>query len=350
MMKRLTSVVALTALLVVMLPLGSVAAHGNGDGNGDGHRGGPGKIVVCHKTHGAHPVTITISNAAWKAHERHGDTKGACQGTTKPAKPTNPATSDVCTFDATTSAYYTGLTPAPAQLFATGPIHFSWTVSTGVVSGSGGFWDEIIGGTTYHNNVTSGSVSGTGAVSLSFQITTPIVDTFSFSGNLVGNTLSGQMDGPNWFTATGTKTCQGAQTGPTVCTFSAANSAYYNGLAATPAQLYGTGPIHFSWNSATGVVVTPGGSWNELVGGTTYFNNVNSGTVTGAGAVTLSFVRTVPDSRSFSFSGNLVGNTLSGQADGANLLTATGTTTCGTGQQNRHGNQGDNDDNDDNND
>src|SRR6476659_2203445 len=38
------------------------------------------KVVVCHKTHSKkHPqVTITISQSAWKAHLRHGDTLGAC--------------------------------------------------------------------------------------------------------------------------------------------------------------------------------------------------------------------------------------------------------------------------------
>ena len=56
--------------------------------------------MVCHKTHSKkHPqVTITISQSAWKAHLRHGDTLGACvaptttttaTGTTKPtATPT----------------------------------------------------------------------------------------------------------------------------------------------------------------------------------------------------------------------------------------------------------------------
>jgi hypothetical protein len=57
------------------------------------------KVVVCHKTHSKkHPqVTISISQSAWKAHLRHGDTLGACvapttttttttaTGTTKPA-------------------------------------------------------------------------------------------------------------------------------------------------------------------------------------------------------------------------------------------------------------------------
>jgi hypothetical protein len=39
-----------------------------------------GKVTICHKTHSKkHPqVTITISVSAWPAHQKHGDTLGAC--------------------------------------------------------------------------------------------------------------------------------------------------------------------------------------------------------------------------------------------------------------------------------
>jgi hypothetical protein len=39
-----------------------------------------GKVTICHYTHSKkHPaVTITISQHAWPAHRRHGDTLGAC--------------------------------------------------------------------------------------------------------------------------------------------------------------------------------------------------------------------------------------------------------------------------------
>lgn len=39
-----------------------------------------GKVAICHKTHSKkHPsVTVTISVNAWPAHNRHGDTVGAC--------------------------------------------------------------------------------------------------------------------------------------------------------------------------------------------------------------------------------------------------------------------------------
>jgi len=38
------------------------------------------KVTICHHTHSKkHPtVTIRISNKAWPAHQRHGDTMGAC--------------------------------------------------------------------------------------------------------------------------------------------------------------------------------------------------------------------------------------------------------------------------------
>jgi hypothetical protein len=43
-----------------------------------------GRTVICHHTHSKkHPqVTITIAQSAWKAHQRHGDTLGACVTTT----------------------------------------------------------------------------------------------------------------------------------------------------------------------------------------------------------------------------------------------------------------------------
>jgi hypothetical protein len=40
------------------------------------------KITICHHTHSKkHPaVTIRVSVRAWPAHQRHGDTMGACSG------------------------------------------------------------------------------------------------------------------------------------------------------------------------------------------------------------------------------------------------------------------------------
>lgn len=41
----------------------------------------PAKITICHHARGkkgTKHVTIRISERAWKAHQRHGDTRGAC--------------------------------------------------------------------------------------------------------------------------------------------------------------------------------------------------------------------------------------------------------------------------------
>jgi hypothetical protein len=202
-MRRGLGIAIVTAMLLLSLPLGAVTAH-DGDGGDHGHRG---RMTVCHKPNSTHPVTISISRNAWKAHRAHGDTEGQCPTPPKPPVPTQ----GTCTFDAATSAYYNGPTNA-SPLYATGPIHFSWTVATGVVTVPGGSWNEFISPTTYFNNITSGSVSGTGAMNLSFVRTVPDSNSFSFSGTLSGNSLSGLMAG-NFFSATGPVSCSGASVG-----------------------------------------------------------------------------------------------------------------------------------------
>jgi hypothetical protein len=211
-MKRAFALVVAAMLLALMLPLSTVSAQGThdpGSGHGD-------KITVCHNV-GHHPVTITISKKAWPAHQRLGDTLGACAaGLVKPPKSSSPT---VCTFDAATSAYYSGLTNTSA-LFATGPIHFSWTVATGVVSATGGFWHEMAppppaASVTYLNNVTAGTVTAAGVVTLSFVRTVPDSNSIAFAGTLAGKVLSGTMNG-TFFTATGTSTCNGHANGHAV--------------------------------------------------------------------------------------------------------------------------------------
>jgi len=53
-----------------------------------------GKVTICHHTHSkTHPtVTITISQHAWPAHKRHGDTIGACAATGSPTPSTTTTT------------------------------------------------------------------------------------------------------------------------------------------------------------------------------------------------------------------------------------------------------------------
>ena len=44
----------------------------------------PGKMIICHHSRGkggTHHRTITISQRAWRAHQRHGDTLGPCPST-----------------------------------------------------------------------------------------------------------------------------------------------------------------------------------------------------------------------------------------------------------------------------
>lgn len=107
-------------------------------------------------------------------------------------------------------------------------------------------------------------------------------------------------------------------------TFSATDSAYYNGMNVSDG-LYGTGPISFTWDGAGNVT---GGMWTEIVPptvGTTYYNIVTGGTVIG-GAVNLTLLRTNPSAYGpFSIVGTLVGGVLTGTAAGPYLFTATGT-------------------------
>ena len=45
----------------------------------------PGKMIICHHSRGkggTHHRTITISQRAWRAHQRHGDTEGRCAAVT----------------------------------------------------------------------------------------------------------------------------------------------------------------------------------------------------------------------------------------------------------------------------
>jgi hypothetical protein len=109
-------------------------------------------------------------------------------------------------------------------------------------------------------------------------------------------------------------------------TFTATNSVYNNGPTAGD-PLYATGSISFTWDPVTGNVT--GGLYEEIYPantGTHYMNEVVSGTVTGS-AIHLNFVRTVPNSLSFSADFTLSGNTITGTLDGPFYFTATGVVT-----------------------
>jgi hypothetical protein len=196
------------AMLALSLPLSAVAAHdaksNDQGGNGD-HRDHHGKILVCHKPLGAHPVTIVVSKLAQKAHLRHGDTQGQCPKPPKPPKPVQ----GTCMFDAATSVYNNG-PEATSGTYATGPIRFSWTVATGVVTAPGGYWNELYPSTPPSTTpwaITAGSVSSANSVALKLEASDngPI----SFTGTLTGSTLTGLMTGNFYFSASGKVSCTG---------------------------------------------------------------------------------------------------------------------------------------------
>ena len=76
----------------------------------------------------------------------------------------------------------------------------------------------LVSPVTFFNTVGAGTVSAAGAVMLSFTRTNPNVGSASFLGTLAGNVLAGQMSAASgaagtFFTATGTTTCSGRNTG-----------------------------------------------------------------------------------------------------------------------------------------
>ena len=74
--RRLRVVVAALVSVGLLVPLAALGASTSGQSASAAQY----KITICHHTHSKkHPtVTIRISNKAWPAHQRHGDTMGAC--------------------------------------------------------------------------------------------------------------------------------------------------------------------------------------------------------------------------------------------------------------------------------
>jgi hypothetical protein len=76
--RRALGIAAVTAALVVPLGVfGAPALARSADSAPSQYQY---KITICHHTHSKkHPThTITVSVNAWKAHQKHGDTLGAC--------------------------------------------------------------------------------------------------------------------------------------------------------------------------------------------------------------------------------------------------------------------------------
>jgi hypothetical protein len=100
--RRLRIVAAAIVSIGLLVPLAAFGASGNGQSPSAAQY----QITICHHTHSKkHPmVTISISNNAWKAHQRHGDTLGACpppaeakheksgQNGSHPSHPSHPST------------------------------------------------------------------------------------------------------------------------------------------------------------------------------------------------------------------------------------------------------------------
>ena len=206
-MRRALGIAAVLALLAMLLPM-SVMAAGDGGGRAAAHAN---KVTICHSPNGVNPRAITINKSAWPTHRAHGD---LLVTQSMPCVPKPKATASVCTFTAATSQYYSAPV-LPATVYATGPIEFRWNIAT--KAALGGYWDEytVTAPTTkLHNEVTAGTVTGM-AVSLTFtRKLTPQPDyVFPFTGTLTSassgpSTLTGMMDGPYLFSATGTVTCR----------------------------------------------------------------------------------------------------------------------------------------------
>jgi hypothetical protein len=112
-------------------------------------------------------------------------------------------TPSACTFAAPDSLYYNGPTSS-APLYGTGPMSFTWVVTTGTVTA--GHWDELASGVTYLNVVQSGTYTN-GQVTLAFVRTVPNAYAFPADGTLTGGSFVGTADGPYLWTATGSVTC-----------------------------------------------------------------------------------------------------------------------------------------------
>jgi hypothetical protein len=119
-------------------------------------------------------------------------------------------TPTACTFDGPVT--YSRVDPAGAD--STGPLHLAWTPTSGAVTG---FWDELYLSTTYHADITGGTM-GIGTADLAFFYHGAFDVTYYVSGSFLKPagepwTLDGFLDYAtpvahvNPFVATGTVTC-----------------------------------------------------------------------------------------------------------------------------------------------
>jgi hypothetical protein len=83
--KRPAFAAAVTAATLVPLAVFGGVGFAKGLPSASEYQYGPsggqyGKMTICHHTHSKKhkQVTITVSASAWRAHQKHGDTQGAC--------------------------------------------------------------------------------------------------------------------------------------------------------------------------------------------------------------------------------------------------------------------------------
>jgi uncharacterized membrane protein YgcG len=97
-MQKARSLLAVSAALAAIVALGVLAGvswSATGSSSASEYQYGT-KVTICHHTHSkSHPwVTITVGQAAVKAHLRHGDTLGPCSTTTTTTTTTTTDTGD----------------------------------------------------------------------------------------------------------------------------------------------------------------------------------------------------------------------------------------------------------------
>ena len=112
----------------------------------------------------------------------------------------------ICTYAASDSRYYNGPTEA-ADLYATGPITFSWLMATGEVYE--GVWTEVYPpytGSEFPAVIVVGSVVA-GQVNMTTAVRFDDYHSFIIAGTLTDGVFTGTADGPYLLTATGAVTC-----------------------------------------------------------------------------------------------------------------------------------------------
>ena len=136
MSRNVSILSAVTAMVVITLAVVSMALAAK-DGGGKGQE----KVTLCHKGH-----TITVGAPAQVAHERHGDTLGACGQTTGTTGTTGTTTGTTGTTDTTGTT--TGTTNSTGT-------------TTGTTTATSGTTNELLRGADVYGDSASDRLLGT---------------------------------------------------------------------------------------------------------------------------------------------------------------------------------------------